>query len=406
MRAIPGVLMRSLNRSFGLVSIFTLSSVAIAIGCSTSSTEDLGGPSTPSTSQPTDPSASSSTSGSIGGSSGNMASSGGPGSSTSSSGSHPTDGGKDSGKPDSGTAPRNDAGDGGDGGSHTVVPGTKCATVGALFREECGYCGTRETVCDGTDMNSTWTDFGPCLDEVVSDDRCMPGTTGTSSCGKCGTMNIVCQRDCHAAMSTCVGEKADGCYPGEVAYLTAACMTPGTVREHTCSATCAWGVATALPCKVQDADVIASAIVGNLVTARGKLAADRTIGALGSGTCGGADAVVDPATLVPYAYTIVRNPLDRKIKVEVLYRTPATGHDMSTYTAAYAGKQVPTDRTKCIGAVSDYCGDTVCGDSWSGLLGANAVTIEPHDYIIVYTGSYEVSQVGDFEMVIRTTQLL
>jgi hypothetical protein len=110
--------------------------------------------------------------------------------------------------------------------------------------------------------------------------------------------------------------------------------------------------------------------------------------------------------LVSYAYTVVRNPLDKKLKVEILYKTPTSGGSLDTITTAYAGKDVPEDRLACLSEVNDYCSDATCDDSWSGLLGEKAITIEPRGHVIVYTAAYSSGDSGPFSMIVRTVEAL
>lgn len=399
--------MRSLKYSFGIVSIVSLSSAAVISGCSASGSNAFFDPTTNiASTDPAEDASASSSSGMISSSPSSSSNSSSSSSSSSGSSGRPVDAGP---KVDAGRPPVTDAGGPRDAaveaGPATSLPGTKCARLGDLFEERCGFCGTRQSVCDGGEMNPTWTDFGPCIAEVTTIDRCVPGEISSVSCGICGSKTLVCQNDCHPAESACLGEKIGGCAPGEIGYTTAACMSAGTFREHKCNDTCSWNAPAPLPCKPKDGDIIASAVVDGEAFGIGKLEAATTIASLTIGKCGTEDVIENDTEMVPYTYSVVRNPLDKQIKVEVFYATPAGGRSLDTVTAAYAGKSEPSDRLECLGEVNDYCSDPSCDDNWSGLLGENAVVIEPRSYIIVYTAAYSSGESGAFKMIVRTKEI-
>jgi len=106
-----------------------------------------------------------------------------------------------------------------------------CTTPGAT--EEllpCGtMCGTRDRFCTSAHV---W-EYGACTGEGV----CVPGTTGTLPCGRCGTQTARCTAECGwMPTSSCTGEGV--CTPGTVTTTGSGCPT-GQARQLVCNAACA-----------------------------------------------------------------------------------------------------------------------------------------------------------------------
>src|SRR3989344_1514081 len=80
------------------------------------------------------------------------------------------------------------------------VPRDSWAYYGPPYTGGCGKCGTVERLCDNLQQ---YTDQYRCVNEG----SCSPGQTDAadSGCGKCGEVVSVCQSNCQWA-STCVGD--------------------------------------------------------------------------------------------------------------------------------------------------------------------------------------------------------
>lgn len=302
-----------------------------------------------------------------------------------------TDAGRDA-TPDGAT----DAG--ADSGSSPAT-GTACTTVGFIYTKKCGLCGTAEAACEA-DMKVGV--YGACSGEVV--DGCMPGTTRTSACGLCGTKSEICQNNCQWASGTCMGEPVGACPPGDVKYTTAGCTEANTFRKQVCGTTCQFGAPEPPPCKPKDTSVSISTTTGGTVSFSGELSKLTDQIPRITGTC----PVTLSSTNTSYAYIEVKNPTAQVAKVEIYFDAPTAGTDIDTVVTTYPGSTIPTGaaRTACTNLVNDICSTSPCTGSWSGLVGANAVSIPAGTSIIVYHGAYSSSSTGPFVMFVKTVSLL
>lgn len=282
-------------------------------------------------------------------------------------------------------------------------PGSPCATSGLVQQQACGTCGFQTRLCSKTGGNLVWQRWGFCQNEVV--DGCIPGTTGTETCGLCGTRNRACQSDCHWAVGACRGEPANACKPGRVEFQPGLSCAEGG-RERTCGATCQYGDFG--PCKTADVPTLVLATTVNGETSADfTLAADAKIARL-TGTCPNASI---GTSMTSYNYITLVNPTAQAAVVQVWTGVPSTdpgADNIDTVIASYAGGTIPTTdaaRKSCVKGVNDFCDDDPCDLGSAGLVGSNSVSVPANGKAVIYVAAYAGSVVGGYKLTARITSL-
>jgi hypothetical protein len=323
----------------------------------------------------------------------------------------PTDAGKDSGKKDSG--PKAEAGV--DAGPPPPVEGTACTTVNKIAQKNCGACGKAETVClsDDGGATGTWSPYGPCQNELAG--GCTPGTVVTEDCGNCGKVTKTCTQYCAYSAGACTGQPANSCVPGTVDYTSAGCAA-STYRNRTCAATCTYGSYSAACTEPVNANKMTiSGTVGGVVTAQWTLAATQ-VGKKVSGSCGGGASVSSTATY-PWVAVEVKNATAQSATVQVYHS--GSGSPLDTLIWVYNAILPPaTDAmlTACnygssdscsvtIAGNSDPCGNTAGGGSSLDWAGVDNVVIPAGGKVLVYSAGYGSTELGNFNLNLRTKAL-
>ncbi len=297
-----------------------------------------------------------------------------------------TSAGTDAGKSDGGSK---DAGKDAakDSGPPAPAPGSSCATVDQVFKRTCGKCGWQEAICK---QGGVVSDYGVCQGEIGS---CEPGAT--QACGNCGTQT--CSNSCN--WNACTGQPANACSPGSVQFSTAGCTTPNTYIQKTCSGTCTWGPFDAV-CKSPSLTVAA---VGQVASGTWSLSASK-VGKRPSGTTCPATSVY--FTDVAYFAVPVTNNTTKTATVQI-YNSGAASLD--TFLSVYSGSSLPTTDAAikaCVKAadgcssVSPDCGGTSL--DWAGI---DNVTIPAGGTVMVVTSGYNDTEVGDFNLNVKTKSL-
>lgn len=121
--------------------------------------------------------------------------------------------------------------------------GTACSKAGEAFELTCGQCGVQVAICSDGKVGP----YGPCRNEKLGPDNCIPGVSSRPTCGFCGTKTRACRNDCTWTETTCHGERTDPdrCMPGVTQRRLADC-NDGEARTYTCAADCAWAAPS--PC--------------------------------------------------------------------------------------------------------------------------------------------------------------
>lgn len=316
---------------------------------------------------------------------------------------------KDSGKKDSG--PKIEAGV--DAGPPPPVPGTACPTLNAIAQKNCGACGKAETACLVGDAGTgVWGSYGPCNNELAG--GCTPGSVVTEDCGNCGKVTKTCTQYCAYSSGACTGQPAMSCVPGAVEYTSASCPA-STYRNKVCGPTCVFGSLSATCTEPVNANKMTiSATVGQVVTAGWSLAATQ-VGKKVSGSCSGGGSVSSTATY-PWVAVEVKNPTAQAATVQ-MYHT-GTGTPLDTLIWVYNSTLPPTDATlgSCnfgaadgcsitIPAVTDPCGNTAGGGSSLDWAGVDNVVIPAGGKVLVYSAGYGSSELGNFNLNLRTKSL-
>ena len=321
----------------------------------------------------------------------------------------PDAGGKDSGKKDSG--PKAEAGI--DAGPPPPVEGTACPTLNAIAQKNCGACGKAETVClgGGDSGAGTWSPYGPCNGELAG--GCTPGTVVNEDCGNCGKVVKTCTQFCAFTSGACTGQPASSCVPGVVDYTSAGCAV-STYRNRTCGATCVFGSYSATCTEPVNANKMTiGATVGAVVTAPWTLAATQ-VGKKVSGSCAGGS--VSSTATYPYVAVEVKNPTAQSATVQMYHS--GTGAPLDTLIWVYNVTLPPTDATlgSCNYGSSDSCSVTIpgntdpCGNSanmgssldWAGV---DNVVIPAGGKVLVYSAGYGSTELGNFNLNLRTKAL-
>jgi len=319
----------------------------------------------------------------------------------------PPDAGKDSGKKDSG--PKVEAGV--DAGPPPPVEGTACTTPNKIAQKNCGACGKAETVClaNGDSGTGTWSPYGACNGELAG--GCTPGTVVTEDCGNCGKVTKTCTQYCAFSSGACTGQPVPSCVPGTTTYTNAGCPA-STYRSQTCGATCTLGAVSATCAEPNNPNKMTiSPTVGSVVTAQWTLASTQ-VGKKISGTCSAAN--VTAAATYPWVAVEVKNPTAQAATVQMYHSGP--GEPLDTLIWVYNVILPPTDATlgTCNYGSSDSCSVTIpgnadpCGNGagntydWAGV---DNVVIPAGGKVLVYSAGYSATQLGAFNLNLRTKAL-
>lgn len=282
-----------------------------------------------------------------------------------------------------------DAGDAGDAdastdaGTFVPVPGAPCTTIGEIYTERCGKCGTRTASCS---PSKVVTGYGQCSEPV---DACEPGAMeNQAACGFCGTTRRTCNDQCVWVEGGCEGEvtAVDRCTAGIKMDRTEGC-TGGVTRSWTCSATCAW-VEPTLTCEEAGRVLVIGGTVGAVTSRDAKMLDETMKRLLSSGT---APCSLSASSDTHYAYLEVKNPNATAAKVELGAKAQAGQPDGDALMAAYTtppGTNA-TDRKNCINGADAFCNADIAYGAC--LFGSKAVTVPAGGSIWVYVGNFSVT---------------
>lgn len=302
-----------------------------------------------------------------------------------------------------------------DAGPPPPVPGAACTDVGKIVAKTCGFCGTQETVCEGTNK---WSDYGPCLGEVAG--GCAPGSVGNEDCGNCGKRNWICQNNCSKAFAACA-EPAGACKPGTVEYTQAGCSAPDTYKDRTCDATCKYGAFSATCQLPNNANKLTiSGTVGGVVSGQYNMPAGTTMSNV-LGDCPGAD--VDPLERVSFFYVEIYNDTAQTAVVQLYNSVAPGGDELDTVIWTYNGALPPVTDVQlaaCQYGVEDSCGikasgatggnlaDNICGNTDTNLdmAAVDNVNIAPGKRILAYVSGYQAGINGPIMLNVRTKSLM
>jgi hypothetical protein len=301
----------------------------------------------------------------------------------------------DAGKKDAGKDAGKDAAK--DSGPPTPQPGDSCTTVDQTFKKMCGKCGSQEALCLA---NNTVSDYGVCTNETG---ECTPGAT--EPCGNCGTRT--CTSSC--SWGSCTNQPQNSCSPGALEYSTAGCTTAQTYRERTCGATCIWGnfsgtcVTPNNPLKLTISGTVTGTVNGTYSLSANKLGKRSPSSCPGSPTTG---------SDYPYEIVEVKNATTKTATITAyLSGTPAID---TVLTAYQTNLQPATDaELGACATANDQCpsGLTGCTSPWSGLTGANAVTIPAGQAVLLRIVSWyavntaDETTTGSVKLTVRTDAL-
>ena len=275
-----------------------------------------------------------------------------------------------------------------DAGPPPPVPGTTCAVRDEIKKKKCGACGDQETVCLGTGDagGGTWSEYGSCTGELAG--GCVPGSTVTEACGNCGTRTKTCSQYCGYAVAACKGEPVSSCVPGSVDLANAGCSTTDAYHQRTCASTCTYGN-FGTTCDPAPTTIAVGPTVGNVTSTLVTLTSTQTATRLG-GTCP-AGTLTGAATVTPYAYLKVHNPLAKSVMVSVYDSVAPGGVVFPTILASYGAATPTTDvqRKACVKGLNDFGDDLLTGDSdFASLSDTDAVTIPAGGTVTIYNAAY------------------
>ena len=305
---------------------------------------------------------------------------------------------KDAGKTDSGY----------DAGPPPPVPGTACSTLNEIKKKSCGACGEQSTVClaTGDSGAGTWSDYSPCENELAG--GCVPGTVVDEPCGNCGTVKKTCTQYCAWTSGACSGQPQNSCKPGTIEYSTAGCSTPSTYRNRTCGAACTWGGFSATCDEPNNPNKMTiSGTVGQVVTAQWTLASTSTT-KRPYGCSGGTPS---SASNYPFVAVEVKNPTNQTAEISMYHSAVGGGTQLDTLIWVYKKTLPPSDDASlaaCDFGVADSClsanpcGNTGGNFDWAGI---EKVTIPPQGKILVYSAGYTSTELGNFNLNLRTDKL-
>ena len=275
-----------------------------------------------------------------------------------------------------------------DAGPPPPVPGTGCAVRDEVKKKKCGACGEQSTICLGTGDagGGSWSEYGPCGSELVG--GCVPGTVVNEACGNCGTRAKTCSQYCAYAVAACKGEPVSSCVPGSVDLANAGCATADTYHQRTCSSACTYANFGAT-CDAAPTTIAVGPTVGNVTSTIVTLTSTKTATRLG-GSCP-AGTLTAAATVTPYAYIKVHNPLAKSVVVSVYDSVAPGGVVFPTILASYGAATPTTDvqRKACVKGLNDFGDDALTGDSdFASLSDTDAVTIAAGATVTIYNAAY------------------
>lgn len=293
---------------------------------------------------------------------------------------------------DSGTKPSKDAStDTAPPGPPPPNPGTACLVADKVFARDCGACGKQEAICLANASGKLEvSEYSACHDELSG--GCVPGTIVDEACGNCGTHKKTCTKYCAWNTTACVGQPANSCAAGTIAWSTAGCATAGTFRERSCSASCQWS-SFAGTCAAPDFSMSAPTTVGATTNAIIPLSpAYRTKRVTGSCT-GASGPTLSPTDKHAVAWVRVTNHGAQTATISAWNSQAAGGAIINTVLTAYVTQPTNDDELKaCEKGAGDYCPTSTlpCGDSQFGALtAANALVIPAGASRVVAITTYE-----------------
>lgn len=273
-----------------------------------------------------------------------------------------------------------------DAGPPPPVPGTACTVVDEVRKKSCGACGTQSTICLDSGGSKKWADYSPCEAEIAG--GCIPGTVIDEPCGNCGTQKKTCSQYCAFTTAACTGQPASSCVPGSVELQNAGCPSADVFRQRTCSATCTapnFGATCSAPPTV----VEVGPTPGSLSSTVAIITNAQTLPRVSGTSCPAATFLA--ATVTPYVYLQVHNPLAKSATVAIYNSIAPGGVAFKTALAAYDGVTAPTDdasRKLCLKAAT-FGTTALTGDSkFASLDGTKAITIAPGATVSVYVAAY------------------
>jgi hypothetical protein len=291
-----------------------------------------------------------------------------------------------------------------DAGPPAPTAGSPCTKVGELVTTYCGFCGTRESVCEGTKV---WSAPGPCQGSVPG--GCTPFSSRTATCGNCGSAPEVCTTTCKYVQGACI-EPAGACAPGTVEFTSAGCPTADEYKSRSCDATCKFPAfsATCGPRKLTIAGTVGASVRTDVV-----LDAAKTMKKLDEfTTCPSAQFGIG---LVSFVYLVVENTTAKAATVTAYNRPAAGGGELDTMIWTYNGTTPPTTDAQikaCAKGVADECTGTlasnICGNTMEiyNLAALEGITIPAGGKILVYVSGYDSTVLGKVTLVIRTDSLI
>ncbi|MDB4934960.1 MAG: hypothetical protein JWP87_1932 [Labilithrix sp.] len=256
--------------------------------------------------------------------------------------------------------------------------GATCAKADEIFARPCGACGTQEAICqkaNPSDAMGKVSEYSACDRELAG--GCVPGAIVDESCGNCGTHKKTCTKYCAWTASACVGEPANSCSAGTVAWTSAGCPDATTFRNHACSATCQWE--NYQSCSAPDFSVKVPAVLGGIASIVVPLS-PAYVGKRVTGSCtaatGGTVSTTDKHTI---AFVRVENPSAKSATVSAWNAQAPGGAIINTVLVGYAAKPTTDEAlAACEKGAGDYCNtaSVPCGNSKFGALTeANALVI-------------------------------
>lgn len=319
----------------------------------------------------------------------------GDGNSSSSSSGSPTD---PNGASDAGPISKKDGGAKADGGI-TIVdagppppaapnPGDACPTKDQILKVACGFCGTKQTICQQNPDNSlTWSVYDSCIGEHG---ECAAGSTGVQDCNNCGTRTVTCGASCTWAAGACSTAAGAGCVPGSWDLTTAGCPagSTGQFRVSQCTAQCTPGGYTN-SCEAPPTTIEVGPSVGSVSS---------TVAVLG-GAIGGLSSYKCPITTISstmraYAYTQVHNSLAHDATVDIYNSASPGGGVANTAIVAYNSDVPPVSadqRKACLQSSNE--GTTSLSGSFdlASMDGSKKIVIPAGQTITVFTNATDTA---------------
>jgi hypothetical protein len=291
-----------------------------------------------------------------------------------------------------------------------VDAGTVCRTGNDFEERSCGVCGRQSRICRAqADGGLGWADWSFCNGQL--DGGCVPGTEpdGGLACGnRCGRQRAVCQNDCAYAYGACIAPPGAVCDKGTSAWTQddAGCTDPTHGRRRSCLNDCSWGTWS-------DCEPFYTLVDGGLTTpaeltitndqaktVTKTLVSTTTMARLPTFPSACPLTGTFSSTATSYVYATVGNATSQPRTVAVWASTPTGGTSIDTVTAVYANATGPTDeasRRSCVGTVNDTCASgnpQGCASPWSGLVGTEAIVIPAGATYTVLVQAYFSGDVG------------